>query len=604
MGGHDGTEDVLASGASGQKPMEVQILLPAPLYPTLSCGPCRKVRDLFMSKTQNLRIIPLGGQEEVGRNMTVFEYRDDIVIVDMGIQFPEEDMPGIDYIIPNINCLKGKEKNIRAVVFTHGHLDHIGAAPILLQKLAYPIVVGREFTLALIKQRMEDAQKGSAKRLKTMLIKSVNENIRLGNIKLSFFQVEHSIIDSMGVVISTPIANVIHMGDWTLDIKSSKAIAYHSLAKLPRPSILMLESLGALNKQPLITETEMWNNLRTIINEAPGRIIIATFSTQIKRMCDIFAYAQQVGKKVAIEGYSMKMNFKTAKQLGYIKAGKDTFIDIKNLSDYPDNRVIILCTGAQGEGRAVLSRMVNNEHTYVKLGKNDTIIFSSSVIPGNERTIQRLKDSLYRKCDNVIHSEIMDIHTSGHNNIAAIQEVVRQIKPTYVLPVYANHYFLKEAKKVIEAINFPRDNIIILDNGHIVEFSGKNRPVIEKKKADSYYIMVDGLGVGDVGEVVLRDRQTLAKDGMFVIVAVVDRQTGTIRGSPDIISRGFVYLRESKQLLKETRQQVVKIVNKAIGSETAVNWSYVKNEIRNSIGQFLYTKTQRRPMILPVVIEV
>jgi len=562
-----------------------------------------------MKQQQSLRIIPLGGQEEVGRNMTVFEYKDDIVIVDMGIQFPEEDMPGIDYIIPNINYLKGKEKNIRAVVFTHGHLDHIGAAPILLPKLTYPIVIGREFTIALIKQRMEDAQGGSAKRLKTMIIKSIDEKIPLGNIQLSFFKVEHSIIDSMGVVISTPAATAIHMGDWTLDTKSdgqspTTAITYHSLAKLPKPSILMLESLGALNKQPLITEMKMWNNLRKIINEAPGRIIIATFSTQIKRMCDIFTYAQQVGKKVAIDGYGMKMNFKTAKQLGYIKAEKDTFIDIKNLSDYPDNKVIVLCTGAQGEGRAVLSRMANNEHAHVKFRKNDTIIFSSSVIPGNEKTIQRLKDNLYRKCDNIIHNEIIDIHISGHSNIATIQEAVRQIKPTYVLPVYANHYFLKEAKKAIEAINFPGNNIFVLDNGHIIEFSGKNPPVIGKKKADSYYIMVDGLGIGDVGEVVLRDRQMLAKDGMFVIVAVVDRQTGTIKGSPDIISRGFIYLRESKELLAQTRKRVVGIVNRAAGAGGAVNWTYIKDEIRNKIGQFLYTRTQRRPIILPVVIEV
>jgi ribonuclease J len=560
----------------------------------------------YMTKQSNFRIIPLGGQEEVGRNMTVFEYENDIVIVDMGIQFPEEDMPGIDYIIPNINYLKDKLKKIKAVVFTHGHLDHIGAAPILLEKLGYPLVISREFTIALIKRKMEEYKKGSASRLKTIQIKpNLKEKISLGQLKLDFFDVEHSTIDSVGIIISSPVATAIHMGDWTLGMDSSgRKLSYNFLSKLNKPTILMIESLGAVNRQPLVTEKDMWKNIKTIIDEAPGRIIIATFSTQVKRIREILNYAQEIGKKVAIDGYSMRMILEIAKKLGYIRVGKETLIDIRKIDDYPPNKIVIICTGTQGEPKAVLSRIVADNHNYVKLRKTDTILFSSSIIPGNERTIQSLKDGLYRKCDNVIHNEIMNIHVSGHTNVEGIQEVTRQIKPTYVLPVYANHYFLKEAKKIIKEIGFPENNIFVLDNGQIINFNKTNTPIIEKEKADTNYIFIDGLRIGDVGEIVLRDRQMLAKDGMFVIVVVVDKQTGKVKGSPDIISRGFVYLRESKELLKDTRKRVVEIVHRATDSGGAVNWSYIKDEIRNKIGQFFYIRTQRRPMILPVVIEV
>lgn len=587
--------DTLASGVKGRKPMRVQISPSA-----------QSINNMIkQSHQKNLRIIPLGGQEEVGRNMTVFEYENDIVIVDMGIQFPDEDMPGIDYIIPNFNYLKDKTKKIRAVVFTHGHLDHIGAAPILLEKLGYPLVISREFTVALIKRKMEEYKRGSASRLKTIHAKSGKEGIVLGQLRLNFFDVEHSIMESVGVIISSPVATAIHMGDWTLDVGSSdKKLSYTFLSKLPKPTILMIESLGATNRQPLVTEETMWRNIKKIIDEAPGRIIIATFSTQVKRIRDILNYAHRIGKRVVIDGYSMRMIVEVARKLGYIKVGRETLIDVKRISDYPPNKLIIICTGAQGEPKAVLSRIVSDNHPYVVLKKIDTIIFSSSIIPGNEKTIQYLKDGLYRKCDNVIHNEIMDVHVSGHNNVNAIQEVVRQVKPTYILPVYANHYFLKEARRVIKEIDFPEKDIFVLDNGNIINFNKKTPPVIEKEKVDVNYVFVDGLGVGDVGEIVLRDRQMLAKDGMFVIVAVVDKNTGTVRGSPDIISRGFVYLRESKDLLRETRKRVIHIVNSTAGSGGAVNWSYVKDEIRNKIGDFLYIKTQRRPMILPVVIEV
>ncbi len=556
-------------------------------------------------KDNSLKIIPIGGQEEVGRNMTIFEYKNDIVIIDMGIQFPEEDMPGIDYIIPNISYLKGKSKNIKAVVFTHGHLDHIGAAPILLEKLGYPLVIGLPLTIALIKNRMEDHKKGSSKKLKTIEIKSIREEIKLSNFQLRFFEVEHSIMDSMGVIVSTPSATAIHMGDWTLGTESAKkSISYKHLSNVAKPTILMIESLGATNREPLHTEEEMWGNLRKIFNESQGRIIICTFSSQIKRIRDVIAYAKKIGKKVAVDGYSMKTNIKIAQQLGYIKAGTDTIIDIKKISDYPDNKIIIVCTGAQGEARAVLARIVSGNHRFVHLQRKDTVVFSSSVIPGNERTIQRLKDNLYRQCDNVIHNEIMNIHVSGHKNREIIQEVVKEIQPTFILPVYANHYLLKEAEKAIQEIGFPAKNIFVLDNGHIISFNKDKTPNIAKKKADTGYVFIDGLGSDNLEAIVLRDRRALANDGIFVIIAVVNSKTGKVVSSPDIISRGFIHLDSSKNLLNQARKEVVSIINVATGSGQSINWTYIKNNLRDKLGDFFFQKTKKRPMILPVVIEV
>lgn len=556
-------------------------------------------------KEQALKIIPLGGCEEVGRNMTVFEYENDIVILDMGIQFPEEDMPGIDYVIPNTEYLKGKEKNIKAVIFSHGHLDHIGAAPILLKKLGNPPIIGRPLTLEMIKHRLEDFERDSSKKLKTTYIKDLNQKIKLGSLTAGFFQVDHAIMDAVGVTLETPVATVIHPGDWTIEKGpvGREVIDYSHLSKLKKPTILMLEALGSTKSEKSVTEKEMLDNLQRLIVEAPGRTIIATFSSQILRIKEIMEFAARNGKKVALDGFSMKLNIEIAQKLGYIKVPKGVIISIDRTQDHPDKKVVIICTGAQGEEMAALSRIVAGNHRHIKIKKEDTIIFSSSVIPGNERTIQRLKDNLYRLSDNVYHSDIIDVHASGHSTIAGIKQMIKDIKADYFIPVYGNHYFLKEAAKIAYEIGYVKDKVFVPDNGSVIKFTKSNGEVL-KDKVPSNYVFVDGLGVGDVGEIVLRDRQMLAQDGMFVIVAVIDRQTGKVKGSPDIISRGFVYLRESKDLLHQTRRKVIEIVGRTAGHTGAVNWSYVKDEIRNKIGDFLFSQTSRRPMILPVVIEV
>ncbi len=538
--------------------------------------------------------------------MTVFEYGGDIVILDMGMQFPEEDMMGIDYIIPNVSYLRGKEKQIRGVIMSHGHLDHIGAAPILLKRLGYPPVVGRDLTLALIKKKLEDYEKNSASRLKTMRVNSVRDKIRLGKFEVNFFDVEHSIMDAVGVILKTPSGTVIHPGDWTIgkDLLNGKAITYNHLAKLPGPRILMLESLGAVDTRPVTTgEKEMYKNIERLISRAKGRVIIGTFSSQIRRIGHIIEFAESIGKKAALDGYSMRTNIEIAKELGYIKAHKETLIQVSQMADYPDNKVILICTGAQGEGNAVLSRIITDQHRHVKIRKDDTVIFSSSVIPGNERTIQRLKDNLYRRSDNVVHSDIMDVHTSGHSNTEDIKNILKQIRPDFFLPVYANHYMLKEAARLARETGMHAEKIFVLDNGDSIEFqSGKAS--MKRRVADTSYIMVDGLGVGDIGQVVLRDRQLLARDGMFTIVTIIDSKTKRVKGEPQVTSRGFIYVKENFDLVNATKRKVKEVVQRATAKDESVDWNFVKDQIRDTVGQFLYQKTERRPMVLPVVIEV
>lgn len=591
---------------SGQTPSRVAVKNRA-----LGSQPHHQHRPIFSVQTKvatgdsSLKIYPLGGQEEVGRNCTVFEYDDDIVILDMGLQFADEDMPGIDYIIPNVTSLRGKERNIRGVIFSHGHLDHIGAAPILLEQLGNPPIIGRKLTLAMVKHRQEDYKRGTTKNLKTIVINSLNQKITLGKFQVSFFQVEHSIIDAIGIIIQTPHGTIIHPGDWLMenDPLDGPVVSYTQLSLLPSPRILMLESLGvAYSKERVPVKTTL-ANLEKIMREATGRVIIGVFASQLERITYLLAYAEKIGKKVALDGYSMKMNVHIAQELGYIPTHEHTLIPIEDFHKYPENQVVLICTGAQGEPNAVFSRIVNGNHRYVNIKKSDVVIFSSSVIPGNERSVQKVKDQIYRLSDNVIHSSIMDVHSGGHANVDDIKKILHQIKPDYFLPVYANHYMLVEAKKLALREGFRDEQVYVLDNGNIIKFQIGRKPLVLKEKANTDYVMVDGLGIGDVSEVVLRDRRTMSEDGMIVIIATIDSKTGSIIGNPDLISRGFVYMKENRDLIEKTRTRVKNIV-KDKNPMTPADDDYIKNKIRNDIGRFLFTATKRRPMVLPVVIKV
>ncbi|MBZ9577433.1 ribonuclease J [Patescibacteria group bacterium] len=559
-----------------------------------------------MKKTQsNLRIIPLGGLGEVGLNMILFEYKGGILIIDMGLGFPGENMPGIDCIIPNISYLKSKEKNILGVFLTHGHYDHIGAIPYIIPRLGPIPMYGGSLTKGMVLKRQEDFP--NQPKLNIKEIKD-GAKINLGPFRTEFFRLNHNIPDNFGLFINTPVGNIIHTSDFKFDESpvNEPPTDFKKLKKIGRRGILLLmsESTGAEEEESHSrSEKTIFENLDKIFQKAQGRIIAASFASLINRVQQLITLSEKYGRKVAIEGYSMKSNIEIAQTLKIIKAKKGTFIKTKDINKFPDSKITIICTGAQGEEGAVFMRIANREHKFIHLKKGDEVVFSSSVVPGNERTVQILKDAFHRQGAKVFHYKMMDIHASGHAKQEELKEMVRIMKPKFFLPIYGRYSMLVRHAELAEEEGIPRKNILVAENGQIINLD-KERISIDKKTVPSNYVMVDGLGIGDVGEVVLRDRQMLAEDGMFVIVAIVDRTTGQVRGSPDIISRGFVYLRESKELLAQTRKKVINIVDKAAGSGGAVNWVYVKDEIRNKIGQFLFSKTKRRPIILPVIIEV
>ena len=562
--------------------------------------PARQVRQT----TKKLRIIPLGGLEEVGRNMTLFEYGNDIIIVDLGLQFPEEDMPGIDYIIPNIKYFKGKERNIKGVFITHGHMDHIGAIPHLMPRLGNPPMFTAALTAGIIKKKQEDYPNASPLNMRVVNFES---KVTLGNFRVEFFHVNHNIPDVLGMAIYTPEGLIIHTGDFKFDHSptTDKPADIGRIAQLGSQNVLLLmsDSTGAEHPGHSISENEIQKTIDGIISKAKGRIIVATFSSLISRIQQIITISEKYGRKVAIDGYSMRTNIEIANKLGYLKFRRGTIIRPEQMKNYPDDKVSLMCTGAQGEGKAVLMRIVNKEHRHVQIKKADTVIFSSSVVPGNERTVQNLKDQLYRQGADVVHYKMMDVHVGGHAQIEDLKMMINLIKPKFFMPIHGNYYMLRLHANLAESIGIPPSNTVVAGNGNVIELT-KNSAVITKEKIPSNYVMVDGLGVGDVGNIVLRDRQQMSEDGMFTIIIVADSKTGRIVGSPDIISRGFIYMKGSTELVKETKNKVIEIVNKKAAPEHDANWAYVKDNIRDQIGQFLFNKTQRRPMILPVVIEV
>ena len=536
----------------------------------------------------------IGGAEEVGRNCTLLEYNDDIIFIDMGLQFPEDDMPGIDYIIPNMEYVKDKKKNIRGVIITHGHLDHIGGIPHTQHELGDPPIYGLPLTCAIIKKRQENFGR------KDINLKSVklDDTLQLGAFKVEFFHVNHNIPDSMGIVVHTPVGTVIHTGDWKFDFQpvDKRPAELGRLAQLGNDGILavMGDSTNAAHEGHQVSEHVIGKTLEDIFLKTKGRIIIG--------VQQVLELAEKTGRKVAIDGYSMKTNVEIMQQLKYMEVSKSIMIGIDQVDDYPKEQIVIMGTGAQGETNAVLNRIATNEHRHVRILPGDTVIFSSSVIPGNERSVQRLKDTLFRKGAEVIHYKMMDVHAGGHAKTEDIKLLLRLLRPEYYIPIEGNHFLLRYNAKVAYAMDIPKEKVFIPDNGQVIEFDKKGGR-LTKEKVPAENVFVDGLGVGDVSHVVLRDRQALADDGMVVVIVTVVTKTGKLANNPDIISRGFVYLKESKGLIEEVRKRSRSLVE----SSDPQSWAdsdNIKNKLRNEIGDFLYHKTKRRPMVLPVVIEV
>jgi ribonuclease J len=555
-----------------------------------------------------LRVIVMGGLEEVGRNMTLLEYGKEIVIIDMGLQFPEEDMPGIDYIIPNTTYLENKLDWIKGIVITHGHMDHIGGIPHIIGNIGNPPMFTGKLTAGLIRKRCEEFN-----RCPKPNIKEIDENsvVQLGkNFRLEFLRLNHSIPDTFAVILHTPIGIVIHTGDFKIDYSpvNDKPADLNRIAQIGAEGITLLMSDSTDSGKPgyQVSESSIGDEIDKIFEKLEGRIIIGTFASQLSRVQKIFDLAAKYGRKIYLQGRSMNDNVEIAHQIGYLKFHSDILINDAELNRLPDKRIIVLGTGAQAESNAFLMRVVNGDHRSISLKPGDTVIFSSSVIPGNERSIQNLKDMIVRQGARVIHYEMMDVHAGGHAKQEDLKLMMRLLKPEFFMPIEANHYMLQTHADLAVQVGIPTNKVFVADNGQVVELSKSDQGIIGKltdERVPADYVMVDGLGVGDVSNIVLRDRRVMAEDGMIVAIATIDSKTGDPIGNPDIISRGLVYMKENKDLIEKTRMKVKKIV-KDHDPRTPADDDYIKNKIRNEIGQFLFTQTKRRPMVLPVIIKV
>ncbi len=558
----------------------------------------------LVKKEDVIRFVALGGLEEIGRNMMFLEYQDEIIIIDAGLQFPEEETPGIDYIIPNVSYLETKKKNIKGMIITHGHYDHIGAIPYLLDKLGNPLIYTTSLTKEIIMRRQEDFPNSPKPNFK--LVNGKEKHKLSENFTIEFFDVVHNIPEGVGMIIQTPIGKIVHPGEFKFDYDNEgKPKALENWEWVGKQGIhtLMLDSTGAETPGWSLSERTVEKELEKIFKAAEGRIILSTFASLLDRLTEIIKIAERLDRKIAISGFSMKTNIQIAQNLGFLKVDKGTIIPLEAISRHKDNKLLILSTGAQGEPNASLMRIANGEHPHVRIKKNDTVILSSSIVPGNERSVQNLKDNLARQGAIIFHYKMLDIHSSGHAPQEELKTVMKFVKPKFFLPIHG-YYFMRwrNAQLAQEVLELKPEETILADNGLVVELK-KDSIKLTKEEIPAYYVMVDGLGVGDVGEVVLRDRRTLAQEGMVVIIASLSKQNGRILKNPDIISRGFIYLKENQELLNEIRRKIRGIVSR-IPNCQPLDSDYLKSLIRDQIGQFLYNKTKRRPMILPVVIEV
>lgn len=555
-----------------------------------------------------IRIIPLGGVEEIGKNMTAIQYGDDIVVVDIGFQFKDDDTPGIDFILPNTKYLEERQDKIRAVIITHGHLDHIGGIPYVMPRIGNPPLYTRLLTSVLIQKRQEEFPQVPKVDIKVV---EKNETITVGKIKIKFFAVTHTIPDAMGVIIQTPYGSIVHTGDLKLDhmdgIPTDEEVAEYDRAfKNEKVLILMADSTNVENPGFSLPEKTVHKNLELIIQGMTGRLIIATFSSLLERLLKIVEFSEKYGKKVVVEGRSLKQNIEICKGLGLVKAKKETFISVDDMENYPPDRIVILSTGAQANDFSALVRMSNKTHAKIKLTPRDTVVLSSSVIPGNERPIQKLKDNISRQGAKILHYRIADVHSSGHANRDETAWIHRAIKPKFFMPLHGYHYMLRAHCDVAkEANGLAESDVVIPDNGSVIEIqSGGTKLVKLREKAASGLVLVDGFSVGDVQDVVIRDRQALAQDGIFIIFGILNAQTGKLKKSPDIISRGFVYLRESQDLLHEVRLLIKETVENATRGQNPINVDFVKDTVTDTVARFLMQKTAKRPMVIPVLLTI
>jgi ribonuclease J len=546
-----------------------------------------------------LKIIPLGGLEQIGMNITAFEYEDSIVVVDCGLSFPEDDMLGIDLVIPDTTYLENNLDKVKGFVITHGHEDHIGALPYVLRKVSVPIYATK-LTMGIIENKLKEHNLEKSTKRKVV---KFGQSINLGQFRIEFIKTNHSIVDAAALAIYSPAGVVVHTGDFKVDYTPvfGDAIDLQRFAEIGKKGVLALMCDSTNAERPGFTPSEktVGKTFDTLFADHKNtRIFVATFASNVDRVQQIINTAYKFGRKVVVEGRSMVSIIDTASKLGYLNIPDKTLIDVDQLKNYPDEQQVIITTGSQGESMAALSRMASNMHKKITIGAGDTVIFSSNPIPGNEKAVTKVINELFRKGADVI---FQDTHVSGHACQEEIKLIYTLVKPKYAIPVHGEYKHLRAQAKIVENLGIPKDDIFILSSGDVLEVSEEKARVTGKVPVGS--ILVDGLGVGDVGNIVLRDRQHLAEDGILIVVMALDRVDGYLVSGPDIVSRGFVYVRESDELMDEARQLVNDTLEDLL-DKGVTDWGKLKTATKDVLSDYVWKKTKRSPMILPIIMEV
>ncbi|WZL71477.1 ribonuclease J [Clostridiaceae bacterium 35-E11] len=555
----------------------------------------------MVRKSAKMKIIPLGGLNEIGKNMMAFEYKDDIMIIDCGMSFPEDEMLGIDIVIPDITYLIKNKEKVRGIVLTHGHEDHIGALPYVLKKLNVP-VYGTKLTLGLVENKLKEHKLSGS--VHTEVVKP-GDTIKLGEFKIEFIRTSHSIADAVCLAIHTSLGTIVHTGDFKIDFTpiNGETIDFHRLAELGKKGVLLLlaDSTNVERQGYTMSEKTVGVTFENIFRNANQRIIVATFASNVHRVQQIINAAYKFNRKVSVSGRSMVNVVNVAMDLGYLNVPEDILIDISDINKYPDNEIVVITTGSQGEPMSALSRMAASEHKKLEIQPGDMVILSATPIPGNEKTVARVVNQLFEKGANVIYEALADVHVSGHACQEELKLMHTLIKPQFFIPVHGEYRHLRQHAKLAESLGMSNDNIFTIENGQILEVSKEGAKVCGNVASGN--ILVDGLGVGDVGNIVLRDRKHLSEDGLMVVVVTITKDNGQVVAGPDIISRGFVYVRESEVLMDEARS-VVRNALQVCQSNGVREWAALKSAIKDSLRGFLYEKTKRSPMILPIIMEV
>jgi ribonuclease J len=557
--------------------------------------------EVKMVAQDSVAIIPLGGLGEIGKNITAIRYRNDIIVIDAGLMFPDDEMLGIDLVIPDISFLLENRNYVRAIILTHGHEDHIGALPYILKELNVP-VYGTKLTLGLVKAKLEENNYLDS--LKSRLVRS-GDMVKIGAFTVEFIRVSHSIPDAVGLGITTPVGTIVHTGDFKLDQTpvDGQIIDYYRFAELGKKGVLVMLSDSTNADRPgyTLSESVVGETFDEIFRYARKRIIVATFASNVHRIQQAITTARKYGRKVAVVGRNMVNVVAIAKELGYLRVPPGTMIDLDEVHHFPEEKIVLLTTGSQGEPMSALTRIAMCDHRRIEIRPGDLVIISATPIPGNEKLVHRTIDHLFRQGAEVVYEPFSGVHVSGHASQEELKLMLNLVRPRFFIPVHGEYRHLIKHAQLAREVGIPPENIFVAENGQVLEFSQEKGVITGRVTAGR--VLVDGLGVGDVGNIVLRDRRQLSQDGIFIVVVTIDKDTGAVVAGPDVVSRGFVYVRESEELLEEAKERVRQVLRECEERQTT-EWGAIKSFVRESLGKFLFEKTRRRPMVLPIIMEV